>query len=597
MTQAAAATGITGAGLVLGTVSMQSSATVAAGLVVSESPVAKTSVAEKSAVSLVVSSGSAASQSMVQGIAFVSGPVSGGNITAFQVSGGAPGTALGTAVTSATGSYTIILGTYSGSVVLSLSKGSFTNAATGATSTFGGTLRAAVASVSGAVTANITPITEAAVIDALSDSGGLTADNIEAEEKAAINLFGFDPVGIAPASALTVPLNYTPTPSVFYGAYLGGVSQFLIDNPSATMTAATADLAAQIKAGYLDANTSLSLSMSNFLANNPNNQTGLLALTELQLDAAAISNPTSSSFPTPSYADLVTLPSESPAEGANDVTVTSTLNGTPVLGVRPLPAPNETFDTYAGETFELNHPCGILYMKESGGETSWNTLDCGVLQSGFGGEYVANGDNCVDTLVLFKNWSGACTGSGDCSFTVPTPLNANSTGVSVVANFVSQQVSGVCSNMPPFTLTTSTVTTPPIYVPPDPAPGLPNSIHVVLTSTYAYCYDYVLPACGKGGSFTIAGIAGPDVWNETFSLQGSVDGVSFSSADGARIPDTLAVDCYLIQGSAMTSNGSSVNFQGSFGPGCNTSITSDNSFDNWGFDTPSGQDSGTLTAN
>jgi beta-lactam-binding protein with PASTA domain len=59
LTQAAATTTITGAGLTLGTVTQQSSATVAAGLVISESPTAGTSVAAKSTVSLVVSSGPA----------------------------------------------------------------------------------------------------------------------------------------------------------------------------------------------------------------------------------------------------------------------------------------------------------------------------------------------------------------------------------------------------------------------------------------------------------------------------------------------------------------------------------------------------------
>jgi beta-lactam-binding protein with PASTA domain len=59
LTQAAATSAITGAGLILGTVTTQSSATVAAGVVISESPAAGTSVAAKSAVSLVVSSGAA----------------------------------------------------------------------------------------------------------------------------------------------------------------------------------------------------------------------------------------------------------------------------------------------------------------------------------------------------------------------------------------------------------------------------------------------------------------------------------------------------------------------------------------------------------
>src|SRR5208282_1392570 len=56
-TQAAATTAITGAGLALGTVTMASSATVAAGDVISQSPVAGTSVARGSAVNLTVSSG------------------------------------------------------------------------------------------------------------------------------------------------------------------------------------------------------------------------------------------------------------------------------------------------------------------------------------------------------------------------------------------------------------------------------------------------------------------------------------------------------------------------------------------------------------
>ena len=59
LTQAAATTAITGAGLVVGTVTTQASGTVAAGNVISESPAAGTSVSAGSAVNLVVSSGPA----------------------------------------------------------------------------------------------------------------------------------------------------------------------------------------------------------------------------------------------------------------------------------------------------------------------------------------------------------------------------------------------------------------------------------------------------------------------------------------------------------------------------------------------------------
>src|SRR5207302_756551 len=58
-TQAAATSAISGAGLTVGTVTMQSSTTVASGSVISESPTAGTMVAVGSAVSLVVSSGPA----------------------------------------------------------------------------------------------------------------------------------------------------------------------------------------------------------------------------------------------------------------------------------------------------------------------------------------------------------------------------------------------------------------------------------------------------------------------------------------------------------------------------------------------------------
>jgi beta-lactam-binding protein with PASTA domain len=60
LTQSAAGTAITGAGLTVGTVTTQSSSTVPSGTVISQSPVGGASVAAGSAVNLVVSSGPAA---------------------------------------------------------------------------------------------------------------------------------------------------------------------------------------------------------------------------------------------------------------------------------------------------------------------------------------------------------------------------------------------------------------------------------------------------------------------------------------------------------------------------------------------------------
>ena len=65
LTQAAATTAITGAGLVLGTVSQSSSATVPAGNVISQNPSAGTNVAAGSAVALIVSTGPVAVPNVV----------------------------------------------------------------------------------------------------------------------------------------------------------------------------------------------------------------------------------------------------------------------------------------------------------------------------------------------------------------------------------------------------------------------------------------------------------------------------------------------------------------------------------------------------
>jgi beta-lactam-binding protein with PASTA domain len=65
MTQAAAGTALSGAGLAVGTVTQQSSASVPAGSVISQSPIAGSNVAEGSAIGLVVSSGAAAASASV----------------------------------------------------------------------------------------------------------------------------------------------------------------------------------------------------------------------------------------------------------------------------------------------------------------------------------------------------------------------------------------------------------------------------------------------------------------------------------------------------------------------------------------------------
>jgi hypothetical protein len=112
-TQAAATTAITGAGLTLGTVSTQSSATVASGNVISENPAAGTSVASGSAVGIVVSTGAATSSPTVGGV--VIGLKGGASVQIVNGADNVPVTANGsftlpTAVASGA-SYSVFVGT------------------------------------------------------------------------------------------------------------------------------------------------------------------------------------------------------------------------------------------------------------------------------------------------------------------------------------------------------------------------------------------------------------------------------------------------------------------------------------------------------
>jgi hypothetical protein len=127
-TQAAAGTAITGAGLMVGTVTMQSSATVASGNVISESPAAGSSVVSGSTVSLVVSSGPAVATYTIGGT--VIGLKTAGTVHALNgsdddaISANGPFT-LPTAVTSGT-AFTVSVGTLPSGQVCAVQNGSGT---------------------------------------------------------------------------------------------------------------------------------------------------------------------------------------------------------------------------------------------------------------------------------------------------------------------------------------------------------------------------------------------------------------------------------------------------------------------------------------
>lgn len=130
-------------------------------------------------------SGSGATPSgSVSGMA-IKGPVSGGTMAAYAVTNGSMGAQLAVGVTGPGGNYELLLGDYTGPVMLQLSGGTFVDEATGVTMSMspGDVMTALIPMVaSGETMTNIvvTPLTSMAQAMANNMAGGMTGTNIHA---------------------------------------------------------------------------------------------------------------------------------------------------------------------------------------------------------------------------------------------------------------------------------------------------------------------------------------------------------------------------------------------------------------------------------
>jgi hypothetical protein len=120
--------------------------------------------------------------SIISGAA-VNGPVNGATVTAFAVNNGTIGAEISHGTTDAQGNFTLTIGNYSGSVMLQMSGGTYTDEATGATMAMapGDVMTAAISSVtSGAALTGIqmTPLASIAQAMAHNMTEGMTLTNI-----------------------------------------------------------------------------------------------------------------------------------------------------------------------------------------------------------------------------------------------------------------------------------------------------------------------------------------------------------------------------------------------------------------------------------
>lgn len=169
----------------------------------------------------------------ISGLA-VKGAISNGTVTAYAVTAsGTRGGDITSTTTSGSGHYTLSLGSYTGSVFLELTGGSYIDEATGQTinvpSAAGSGLQAVVSNVTTESTleVQITPLTTLAAARAHGMVGGFTATNIDAANQQVGTYFGgLDILGTAPINPLIADSAGGATQdAINYGLILAGLSE------------------------------------------------------------------------------------------------------------------------------------------------------------------------------------------------------------------------------------------------------------------------------------------------------------------------------------------------------------------------------------
>ena len=113
----------------------------------------------------------------------VKGPVSGATVTAYAISNGSMGSQIATATTDASGNFSLSIGTYTGSVMLQMTGGTFTDEGTGTSMSMlsGDAMTAVMQTVAAGATVRgiqLTPLTSMAQTMAAHMTGGMTDANI-----------------------------------------------------------------------------------------------------------------------------------------------------------------------------------------------------------------------------------------------------------------------------------------------------------------------------------------------------------------------------------------------------------------------------------
>ncbi len=161
------------------------------------------------------------------------GPLAGGTVMAFAINNGTKGAQLASGVTDTEGNFTMSLGNYSGSVMLQMNGGTYTDLATDTTMTMttGNVMAAMISSMSTGSTISgiqITPLTSMAQAMAQNMAGGMTDANIIAANTAAGDYFMVsDILHTQPIDPLVTGSGTGATQDMMnYGITLAAMSQY-----------------------------------------------------------------------------------------------------------------------------------------------------------------------------------------------------------------------------------------------------------------------------------------------------------------------------------------------------------------------------------
>lgn len=213
------------------------------------------------------------------------GPIIGGSVEVYSLQfDGSKDKLLGTATTSADGSFNVGVGGYSGSVLVEVIGGMYIDEATGlAVSNY--LMRAAIPAVKGAVSVSVTPLTELAVANSEA-TGGLTTDNIIASNTAISDLFGgIDIIATEPVDVLSTPKANVTQDEIDYGLMLAAISQ-MVSNASSTtdVTQVIQAMVEDLADGTLDVTGGELITALTDFVSSGNNATSVITIDEMTID-------------------------------------------------------------------------------------------------------------------------------------------------------------------------------------------------------------------------------------------------------------------------------------------------------------------------